>query len=183
MTESTVEEWAKRAARAAVDKKADDPVVLFVGGVLAITDYFVIVSGANSRQVRTIADAVEEELGRDGGPKPLRVEGLNDLTWVLIDYGDLVVHVSSTSASTTRAALGDVRPRGPSPCDRGHLLAAALAFAFAGRRLRSSNAAGAPSSASDITSSSAAPPRRGALVPGSSAATSSKDGGTMPGCQ
>lgn len=93
MTETTVEEWAKRAARAAVDKKAEDPVVLFVGGVLAITDYFVIVSGANSRQVRTIADAVEEELTRDGGPKPLRVEGLNDLTWVLIDYGDIVVHV------------------------------------------------------------------------------------------
>ena len=119
MTESTVEEWAKRAARAAVDKKADDPVVLFVGGVLAITDYFVIVSGANSRQVRTIADAVEEELGRDGGPEPLRVEGLNDLTWVLIDYGDLVVHVFSTRRAVTtsssacgvtcRASLGPTR--------------------------------------------------------------------------
>ena len=93
MTETTVEQWAKRAAIAAVDKKADDPVVLFVGDVLAITDYFVIVSGANSRQVRTIAEAVEEELTRDGGPKPLRIEGLDDLTWVLIDYGDLVVHV------------------------------------------------------------------------------------------
>ena len=93
MTETTVEEWAKRAARAAADKKADDPVVLEVGAVLAITDYFVIVSGANSRQVRTIAEAVEEELARDGGPKALRVEGLDDLTWVLIDYGDLVVHV------------------------------------------------------------------------------------------
>src|SRR5262249_20236479 len=71
VTETTVEQWAKRAALAAVDKKADDPVVLFVGDVLAITDYFVIVSGANSRQVRTIAEAVEEELTRDGGPKPL----------------------------------------------------------------------------------------------------------------
>ncbi|HTN78587.1 MAG TPA: ribosome silencing factor [Acidimicrobiales bacterium] len=88
-----IEEWAKRAARAAADKKADDPIVLEVGAVLAITDYFVIVSGSNSRQVRTIAEAVEEELARDGGPKPLRVEGLDDLTWVLIDYGDLVVHV------------------------------------------------------------------------------------------
>jgi ribosome-associated protein len=93
VTETTVEQWAKRAARAAVDKKAEDPVVLFVGDVLAITDYFVIVSGANSRQVRTIAEAVEEELTRDGGPKPLRIEGLDDLTWVLMDYGDLVVHV------------------------------------------------------------------------------------------
>ena len=93
MTETTVEDWAKRAARAAADKKADDPVVLEVGAVLAITDYFVIVSGTNSRQVRTIAEAVEEELARDSGPKPLRVEGLDDLTWVLIDYGDFVVHV------------------------------------------------------------------------------------------
>ena len=93
MTETTVEQWAKRAARAAVDKKADDPVVLFVGDVLAITDYFVIVSGSNSRQVRTVAEAVEEELARDGGPKPLRIEGLDDLTWVLMDYGDLVVHI------------------------------------------------------------------------------------------
>ncbi len=93
MSQTTIEDWAKKAARAAVDKKADDPVVLDVGHVLAITDYFVIVSGANSRQVRTIAEAVEETLARDGGPKPLRVEGLDELTWVLMDYGDLVVHV------------------------------------------------------------------------------------------
>lgn len=93
MSAQTVEHWAIRAARAAVDKKAEEPVVLDVGAVLAITDYFVIVHGANTRQVRTIAEAVEEELARDGGPKPLRVEGLNDLTWVLMDYGDLVVHV------------------------------------------------------------------------------------------
>jgi ribosome-associated protein len=90
---NTVEDWAKRAARAAADKKADDPVVLDVGAVLAITDYFVIVSGANTRQVRTIAEAVEEELALSGGPKPLQVEGLDQLSWVLIDYGDLVVHV------------------------------------------------------------------------------------------
>jgi ribosome-associated protein len=90
---NTVEDWAKRAARAAADKKADDPVVLDVGAVLAITDYFVIVSGANMRQVRTIAEAVEEELTVSGGPKPLQVEGLDQLSWVLIDYGDLVVHV------------------------------------------------------------------------------------------
>lgn len=88
-----MEDWAKRAARAAVDKKAEDPVVLDVGAVLAITDYFVIVSGANTRQVRTIAEAVEEELARFDGPKPLQVEGRDELTWVLIDYGDLVVHV------------------------------------------------------------------------------------------
>ena len=64
-----------------------------MGAVLAITDYFVIVSGTNTRQVRTIADAVEEEVKRDGGPSPIRVEGLDDLKWVLLDYGDFVVHV------------------------------------------------------------------------------------------
>ncbi len=93
MSEHTIEQWVKVAARAASSKKADDPVVLDVGAVLAITDYFVIVSGSNTRQVRTIADAVEEEVKRDGGPSPIRVEGLDDLKWVLLDYGDFVVHV------------------------------------------------------------------------------------------
>ena len=93
MSEQTIEQWAKVAARAASSKKADDPVVLDVGAVLAITDYFVIVSGTNTRQVRTIADAVEEGVKRDGGPSPIRVEGLDDLKWVLLDYGDFVVHV------------------------------------------------------------------------------------------
>ena len=81
------------ALHAASEKKALEPVILDLREIASFTDYFVIVSGANSRQVRTIAEAVEEELTRDAGPKPLRVEGLNDLTWVLIDYGDIVVHV------------------------------------------------------------------------------------------
>ena len=93
MSEHTIEQWVKVAARAASSKKADDPVVLDVGAVLAITDYFVIVSGSNTRQVRTIADAVEDAVKRDGGPSPIRVEGLDDLKWVLLDYGDFVVHV------------------------------------------------------------------------------------------
>lgn len=93
MSEHTIEEWAKVAARAASSKKGEDPVVLDVGAVLAITDYFVIVSGTNTRQVRTIAEAVEEDLKLEGGPSPIRVEGLDDLKWVLLDYGDFVVHV------------------------------------------------------------------------------------------
>ncbi len=85
--------WPAVAARAAADKKGIDPVVLAVGDVLAITDHFVIVSGANTRQVRTIAEEVERVITEAGGPKPLRVEGLDDLRWVLLDYGDFVVHV------------------------------------------------------------------------------------------
>jgi ribosome-associated protein len=81
------------AARAAAAKKGDDPVVLEVGEVLAITDAFVITSGANPRQVRTIAEEVEAQVARRCGPRPLRVEGLDDARWVLLDYGDFVVHV------------------------------------------------------------------------------------------
>jgi ribosome-associated protein len=89
----TVAEWARIAARAADDKNGIDPVVIEVGSVLAITEYFVITSAPNSRLVRTIADSIEEVVRDSGGPSPLRVEGLHDLAWVLIDYGDIVVHV------------------------------------------------------------------------------------------
>ena len=81
------------AARAASDKLGADTVVLEVGQVLAITDAFVITSGANSRQVRTIADEVEAAVKADDGPSPIRIEGLDDARWVLLDYGDFVVHV------------------------------------------------------------------------------------------
>jgi ribosome-associated protein len=87
------ERWAILAAHAASSKKGTDPVVLAVGDVLSITDFFVIVSGTNTRQVRTIADEVEEQIRDAGGPSPLRVEGLDDLHWVLVDYGEFVVHV------------------------------------------------------------------------------------------
>jgi ribosome-associated protein len=87
------ERWAILAAQAASSKKGTDPVVLAVGDVLSITDFFVIVSGTNPRQVRTIADEVEEQVRDAGGPSPLRVEGLDDLHWVLVDYGEFVVHV------------------------------------------------------------------------------------------
>lgn len=81
------------AARGAAEKQATDPVILEVGDVLAICDYFVIVSGRNIRHVRTITDEVEKAVADAGGSKPLRVEGLDDLRWVLMDYGDFVVHV------------------------------------------------------------------------------------------
>jgi ribosome-associated protein len=85
--------WAVLAAQAAASKKGIDPVVLAVGDVLAITDSFVIVSASNPRQVRTIADEIERQIREAGGPKPLRIEGLDDLHWVLVDYGEFVVHV------------------------------------------------------------------------------------------
>jgi ribosome-associated protein len=61
--------------------------------VLAIVDWFVITSGRNERQVRTIAEEVEARLKAGEGAGPLRKEGLDDARWVLLDYGDVVVHV------------------------------------------------------------------------------------------
>lgn len=86
-------EWVKLAARAAAGKTDEPTVVLEVGEVLAVTGWFVVTGGTNTRQVRTIAEEVEERLRDAGGPKPLRVEGLDTNRWVLLDYGDFVVHV------------------------------------------------------------------------------------------
>jgi ribosome-associated protein len=92
-TADQVREWARVAARAASAKGGDDTLIVEVGAVLAITDAFVITSGRNGRQGKTIAEEVEARLKVDGGIAPLRVEGLGDSQWVLLDYGDLVVHV------------------------------------------------------------------------------------------
>ena len=92
-TADQVRQWARIAARAASAKGGEDTVIIEVGLVLAITDAFVITSGRNSRQVRTIAEEVEARLKLEGDIKPLRVEGLGDSQWILLDYGDLVVHV------------------------------------------------------------------------------------------
>ncbi len=81
------------AARAADEKKAGDVVVLDVAAILSIADAFVIASAANTRQVRTIADEVERQMRLVTGEGPLRVEGLGELSWVLMDFGDVVVHV------------------------------------------------------------------------------------------
>ena len=83
----------KVAAKAALSKKGEGTVVMEVGEILAITDAFVVTSGDNVRQVRAIAEEVERKVGEAGGPKPLRIEGLADARWVLMDYGDFVVHV------------------------------------------------------------------------------------------
>ena len=68
-------------------------VVLEVAEVLALCGWFVIASAGNERQVKAICDDVEREVHEAGGPKPKRVEGLQDRQWVLMDYGDVVVHV------------------------------------------------------------------------------------------
>ena len=93
VAQDSTHRWCEVAARAASGKKGEDIVILDVGGVLAITDAFVIVSASNDRLVRSLADEVEQQVKDAGGPAPLRVEGLREGQWVLMDYGDFVVHV------------------------------------------------------------------------------------------
>ena len=85
-------ELATAAALAAADKLASDVVALDVSDQLVITDVFLIASAPNDRQVRAIVDAVEERLDTLG-VKPIRREGHREGRWVLLDFGDLVVHV------------------------------------------------------------------------------------------
>ncbi|MGI8881412.1 MAG: ribosome silencing factor [Jatrophihabitans sp.] len=88
-------ELALVAANAAAEKIATDIVLIDVSERLAISDVFVIASGSNERQVEAIVDEIEEKL-RAEGAKPLRREGRRDGRWVLLDYGDIVVHVQHT---------------------------------------------------------------------------------------
>ncbi|MEW5745099.1 MAG: ribosome silencing factor [Nitrospirota bacterium] len=85
-------EKAELAARAALDKKAKDPVILELKGLTVIADYFIICSGESTTQVKAIADHVQEVLRKEG-EKPLGVEGTDYAHWVLLDYGDVIVHV------------------------------------------------------------------------------------------
>ena len=85
--------WAVAAAAVADERKGVDTVVIDVGDVLVVTDLFVITHGNNPRQVRAISEGVEDSLKATGGPSPLRIEGVDDRQWVLLDYGSFVVHV------------------------------------------------------------------------------------------
>ena len=83
---------AQRAARAALDKKAADLTVLDVQGVSSVTDYFLVCSGRSTTHLKSITDAIREELKEDG-VRPLHTEGTTDSGWVLLDYGDVLMHV------------------------------------------------------------------------------------------
>ena len=82
----------RQVVAAALDKKAEDLKVLQVGEVTHFTDYFLVCSGQNPRQVQAIADGVERRL-RDEKLRPAHVEGYQAGQWVLMDYGDFVLHV------------------------------------------------------------------------------------------
>ena len=94
---SDLDDRIRRALHAASEKKAIDPTVLDLRGIATFTDFFVICTGGNRRQVQAIADEVVDQLKRHGSPAS-RVEGYQNAEWVLIDYGDFVVHVFDDKA-------------------------------------------------------------------------------------
>lgn len=85
------------AAHAAESKKALDIRILDLRGISSFTDFFVICSGANIRQIQAISDEVEERL-RKRGERPLGIEGYERAEWILADYGDFIVHILSQPA-------------------------------------------------------------------------------------
>jgi len=83
---------AKTAVDAASDKKASDIMLLDIRDVTAFADYFVICSGNNPRQIQAIADTIDEELGKQGA-RLFHREGVAETGWVLLDFGDVIVHI------------------------------------------------------------------------------------------
>jgi ribosome-associated protein len=95
--QSQLDERILLALHAAAEKKALDPVVLDLRAVASFTDFFVITSGANKRQVQAISDGVVEQL-KNSGTRAARVEGYQTAEWILVDYGDFIVHVFDEKA-------------------------------------------------------------------------------------
>ena len=86
------DERIRWALHAAAEKKALDLTVLDLRGVATFTDYFIISTGANKRQMQAIADEIVDQLKRRGS-RAARVEGYQGAEWILVDYGDFIVHV------------------------------------------------------------------------------------------
>ncbi len=93
-----LDERVLTALHAAADKKAAGLLVLDLRAVAAFTDFFVIAGGTNVRQVQAVADAVVERVRKEHRSKPARVEGYSTGEWVLLDYGDFIVHVFEEKA-------------------------------------------------------------------------------------
>jgi ribosome-associated protein len=83
------------AVQAALDKKAVDVVVLDLRKADGFTDYFVICTGTNPRQINAIADGVEDTLRKDFGERPALAEGVHKSEWILLDYFNFIVHIFS----------------------------------------------------------------------------------------
>jgi len=82
----------KTALKVALDKKAENPVVIDLSELTTLADYFVVLSATSDTHARTIADEIKKKL-KDKGILPLSVEGYENANWILIDYGDVIVHI------------------------------------------------------------------------------------------
>lgn len=90
---SELDETIKLALHCAADKKALNMAALDLREIASFTEFFVIASGTNQRQVQAIADEIEEQLKKQLSTRPVRIEGYNTAEWVLMDYGDFVFHI------------------------------------------------------------------------------------------
>jgi len=86
------------AIRCASDKKAGQMVALDLREIASFTEFFLIATGANQRQVQAIADEINEQLKKQLQMRPIRVEGYSAAEWVLLDYGDFIVHIFNNEA-------------------------------------------------------------------------------------
>jgi len=88
----------KLAIRLAAEKKAMRMVVLDLRKIASFTEFFFISDGANQRQVQAIADEITEQLKKQMGRKPVRIEGYRSAEWVLLDFGDFIIHIFNKDA-------------------------------------------------------------------------------------
>ena len=86
------------AIRCAADKKATELVALDLRQIASFAEFFVISSGANQRQVQAISDEIEAQLKKQLSTRPVRIEGYSTAEWVLMDYGDFIVHIFNKEA-------------------------------------------------------------------------------------
>lgn len=88
-----LDERAQLAIKCADDKKAVNLIALDLRDIASFTEFFIITSGTNQRQVQAIADEINEQLKKQIDARPIRLEGYNTAEWVLLDYGDFIVHI------------------------------------------------------------------------------------------
>lgn len=93
-----LDEDLKLALKCASDKKAFDLTALDLRGIASFADFFIVVGGANTRQVQAIANEISEQLKKQLNTKVLRTEGYNTGEWILLDYGDFIVHIFEEKA-------------------------------------------------------------------------------------
>lgn len=95
---SDLDEEIKLALHYASEKKAFDMVALDLREIASFTEFFVICSGANQRQVQAISDEISEQLKKELSQRPVRIEGYRTAEWILMDYGDFIVHIFEKQA-------------------------------------------------------------------------------------